>query len=381
MVRDTAQGSTLALSRGPSGSRSDWGIMHGLGAGSPIGKLSWIVGFILTVIALATAAYMHAGWSFGDAIYMVLITVFTVGFGEVRQISSPYLRMVTITTVVMGCTGMILATGALVQVFTAVQIQQLLGLNRVRSDIGKLKDHVIICGFGRIGVMLARDLAAGKAAFVVLDRSEQRAAQARELGYLCLQADAAEETALIDAGIARARVLATVLPDDAANVFITLSGRALNPSLHIIARGEAPSTEIKLIQAGANKVVLPTRIGAERIAELILFPETSRFIRGSERMRDFEKVLRDLGLDMEVMVVSSGSAAAGATVAMLEDRGRGAFLIVQVERPGGDTVTRPPPDFKLAAGDGLMVVGRGGGLLHATVSAPATPIRAGRATY
>jgi voltage-gated potassium channel len=128
-------------------------------------------------------------------------------------------------------------------------------------------------------------------------------------------------------------------------------------------------------------VVLPTHIGAERIAEMILFPETARFIRGSDEMRDFEKVLRDLGLEMEVVVVGEGSAAAGATVADLEQRGKGAFFVVQVNRQSGETVTRPPGGVRVNAGDGLVVVGRSGGALNAVFTAPATRLKAGRTTY
>src|ERR1700754_3191970 len=115
--------------------------------GSPGRALTSIVVFVLTVVALATAAYMAAGWSFADAIYMVLLTVYTVGYGEVRPIDTPFLHLVTVSTMILGCTGMILVTGALVQVLTFSQIQQLLGANRVKTDINKLKDHVIICGF------------------------------------------------------------------------------------------------------------------------------------------------------------------------------------------------------------------------------------------
>ncbi len=350
-------------------------------AGSPLRNLLSVVAFVLVVVALATAAYMHAGWSFGEAFYMVLLTVYTVGYGEVHPINTPYLHGVTIATMILGCTGMILVTGALVQTLTLYQIQQFLGSNRVKSDIDKLKDHVIVCGFGRIGVMLARDLAATEAAFVVLERSDRRFAEARELGYLCLQGDATDETVLIAAGIDRARVVATVLPDDAANVFITLSARSLNPALQIIARGEAPSTESKLIRAGADKVVLPTHIGAERIAEMILFPETARFIRGSERMRDFEKVLRDLGLEMEVVVVGENSAAAGSSIEELERRGKGAFFVVQVDHRDGETITRPGGETIVAAGQGLVVVCRAGRELNTIFSAPAARPRAGRTIY
>jgi len=176
-------------------------------------------------------------------------------------------------------------------------------------------------------------------------------------------------------------VLATVLPDDAANVFITLSARSLNPALQIIARGEVPSTETKLMQAGASRVILPTHIGAERIAELILFPETARFIRGSERMRDFEKVLRDLGLEIEVLVASEGTAVVGMSIAQLESKAKGAFFVVQINRRGSEAITRPPSGTIIETGDGLVVVGRPGARVNVLFNAPAERPRAGRNTF
>ena len=339
-------------------------------AGTPARNLISILVFMATVVVLSTGAYMGAGWSFADALYMVLLTVYTVGYGEVHAINTPYLHAVTMGTIVLGCTGMILVTGALVQVLTFSQIQSLLGTNRVKTDINKLKDHIIVCGFGRIGVMLARDLKAGSADFVILERDEARLSQARDLGYLAWQGDATDETALQAVGIDRARVLATVLPDDAANVFITLSAKSLNPNLHIISRGEAPSTESKLIQAGADQVVLPAYIGAERIAEMILYPASARFIRGSERMRDVDKVLRDFGMGMEMVVAGEASAAAGSTVEELERRGQGAFFVVQIDRQNGETIARPPASTRITAGDGLLVVGRAGGALSVAMAAP-----------
>ena len=352
--------------------------MNGL-AGSPLRNLLTVLGFVVVVVVAATSAYMAVGWSFQDAIYMVLLTVFTVGYGEVRPIDTPALHAITIAAMVLGCTGMILVTGALVQLLTFSQIQQLFGANRVKTDINKLKGHVIVCGFGRIGLMLAKDLAAGGAAFVILERNEARLAQARGLGYLCWQGDATDEDALRLVGVERARVLATVLPDDAANVFITLSARSLNPDLQIIARGEAPSTETKLIQAGADKVVLPTHIGAERIAEMVLFPETARFIRGSERMRDFETILGDLGMEIEMVIAGDATALAGLTVAEVEARVRGSGLVVQLHRREGETVTRPPADLRVEPGDGLLVVGRRGAL-NGLLGGPARA-RAGRTVF
>ena len=186
---------------------------------------------------------------------------------------------------------------------------------------------------------------------------------------------------LAAAGIDRARALATVLPNDAANVFITLSARSLNRSIEIIARGDTISTERKLLHAGANKVVLPTHIGAERIAEIILFPETSRFIRDSERMRELERTLRNLGLAMEVVVVPEKGAFTGLSIEEVENRACGTFFVVQLNRRDGDAITRPDKTLRIEPGDGVVIVGRSGQAISALFAAPAEKVRAGRTTY
>jgi voltage-gated potassium channel Kch len=315
---------------------------------------------ILAVIGMGTAGYVASGWSVTDAFYMVVITIFTVGYGEVRPIDTAWLRGLTTALIVLGCTGMIFMTGAIVQFFTASELQRLLGFKRMKNEIDRLRNHVIVCGFGRIGNMLARELQAGKSNFLVIERSEARAAEARALGYLCIQGEATDEAVLRDAGIERARIVATVLPDDAANVFITLSARSLNKGLHIIARGEAPSTEGKLLHAGANEVVLPTHIGAERIAELILYPKTAALIRGDSRMQELERSLHSLGLGIEVMPAAEGSPYANLTISEIEHNADGAFLIVAITRKDGSTITRPPPTTRVAPGDGVMLIARAG---------------------
>ena len=326
---------------------------------SPLRNLILGIGFTLSVMVLATVAYCLAGWTLGDAIYMVVTTVYTVGYGEVHAIDTSLLRGITIGTIVFGCTGMIFVTGALVQLITVSQLTQIFGFKRMNTRIGQLKDHVIICGFGRLGTVLAHDLHAGSASFVVLEQNDAQVQHATDLGYLCLQGDATNEDSLRDVGIERARTLATVLPNDAANVFITLSARSLNPRLDIIARGELPSTERKLLQAGANHVVLPTHIGAERIAEMILYKETARFLRGSGRMRDFEEILHSLGLEIDVVSAAPESPIVGQTIEAVEQEANGAFFIVQLNRREGEAITGPPSDLRIEPGDGVVIVGRG----------------------
>jgi Trk K+ transport system NAD-binding subunit len=326
--------------------------------GSPFRNLLAGVAFVLTVGTLAIAAYMAAGWSFADSLYMVVMTVFTVGYGEVRPVATPALRAITIGLIVFGCTGMIFLTGVLVQAITASQFQQLLGVRRLQKEIDALAGHVIICGYGRIGLMLARDLRAGGSDFVIVERSEERAADARAQGFLAMQGDATDEACLRDAGIGRARALATVLPDDAANVFITLSARSLNRSLSIIARGEAPSTENKLLQAGADRVVLPTHIGAERIAELLLFPNLVELLNDGER--GLSREMRRIGLELEVVAAAAGSRCVGSSIAAVEAAAAGAFLVVALERSDGTSLLQPAGDVVIQAGDGIAILGRPG---------------------
>jgi voltage-gated potassium channel len=325
---------------------------------SPVRNLTAGVIYTVTVMIIATIAYMAAGWSFRDALYMVIVTVYTVGYNEVRPINTAALNVITIGLIVLGCTGIIFLTGALVQFFTLNQINKTLGLKRMNTQIDELQEHVIVCGFGRLGTVLARSLRASSAGFVILEANEARANEARLQGYLCIHGDASSEAVLLAAGVKRANALATVLANDAVNVFITLSARALNPNLSIVARGEVSSTESKLLQAGADKVVLPTQIGAERIAELILYEESARFIEGLERSHGFQRVLHNFGVELEVVTAAPQSPAARMTVAAIERQAKGAFFIIQINRRDGDVFTAPPATTVVGEGDGVVLIGR-----------------------
>jgi Trk K+ transport system NAD-binding subunit len=149
-----------------------------------------------------------------------------------------------------------------------------------------------------------------------------------------------------------------VLSNDALNVFITLSARALNPNLSIVARGELASTENKLLQAGADKVVLPTHIGAERIAELVLYEESARIIEGLERSHGFQRALHNFGIELEVVTAAPQSLAVRMTVAAIERQAKGAFFIVQINRRDGDVFTAPPATTVVGEGDGVVLIGR-----------------------
>jgi len=325
---------------------------------SPTRNLLGGVLFVLTVGSLAVVGYVSQGWSFGDALYMVVLTIFTVGYDEVQPIATGPLRAITMGLIVTGCTGMIFVTGALVQFITLSGIQQILDHKHMTRQIEHLRNHVIVCGFGRIGAMVARELKAGGAQFVILERSAERIEEARELGYLCLHADASDETVLQQAGVEHARALATVLPDDAVNVFITLSARSLNKSMMIIARGEVPSTVSKLRYAGANEVVLPAHIGGERVAEIILYPAAAKAMQHGNRTHVMEKELHSLGLELELVVAEQGSVFAGRTVDEIEREVGPAFFIVGIDRHSGEMIGRPDGSTRIEPADGVVILGR-----------------------
>ncbi len=315
--------------------------------------------FVGVVMAVFTLGYRVAGWSWGDALYMVVITAFSVGFGEVVPITEPWLRVWTMALIVLGCTGIIFVTGTLVQWLTEAQIQLALGGKRMEHEIEKLKNHAIICGFGRIGRMIASQLQAGGIPFVIVDQAPDRVAEVREAGWLTLQGEATDESVLRAAGIARARVLATVLPNDAANVFITLSARNMNPAVQIIARGEVPSTERKLLQAGANRVVLPAHIGADRIAHLILHPNARDILGGKTKSSvDFEHHLTELGLDMEEIEIGPDSPWLHKRISEVETDAAGRLMAVAIMRKEGGTDLNPGPTAMLMPGDALVVMKR-----------------------
>jgi len=310
---------------------------------------------MLVTVTVGVAGYKIAGWPFIDAIFMVIITIFGVGYGEVHE-ESPGLRVFTMGVILSGCTSLIYLIGGFIQFLTEGEIQRVLGKRRMNAEIEKLTDHVIICGVGRIGRMLAEELSQAKHAFVIIESEPGRVEEAEQNGWLVCVGDATEESALEKAGVARARVLATVLPNDAANVFITLSARNLNPQVEIIARGETLSTEGKLVQAGANRVVLPAHIGAERIAHQILHPSADSLLTDKETMKELDAQLGELGIQFAEMQIPENSTLIGSNLSEVETQSKAQFLVVALDRANRERVLHPKPDMVIQAEDRLVFI-------------------------
>ena len=232
------------------------------------------VGFTFFTITclVATVGYVAAGWGWVDALYMVTITIFGVGYGEVRPMDEPWLKFFTMGVIFAGCSSLIYVIGGVIQMLAEGEIEQMLGLRNRSREIDQLSDHTIICGYGRVGQMLAVELANHDESLVIVDRDPELVDKAISDGFLSRQGDAVDEDVLCQLGLLRAKTLAAVLPDDATNVFVTLTARDLNASIRIVARAECPSTERKLMRGGATSVVIPSAIGAIRIAQLATCP-------------------------------------------------------------------------------------------------------------
>ncbi|NJM76557.1 MAG: potassium channel protein [Acaryochloridaceae cyanobacterium RU_4_10] len=311
-------------------------------------------------LVVAVFGYILAGWPWMDAIYMVVITVFGVGYGEVHPITSPLLRIFTICVIIAGTTSAVYVVGAFIQMVTEGEIEKAIGVRRMNQDIESLRKHVIVCGFGRLGQVLSRQLSQSKLLFVVIDHDMERVAMAESFGYLVKFGNATDETTLTEVGIHKAKVLATVLPDDATNVYITLTARELNPSLRIIARGELPSTEKKLKLAGADQVVLPASISAQRMAYMITHPVTLDFLNQDDGRQTLNELLSQVDIQADEIVIVPDSPIIGATVGDIEVRGKGTFIVVALRRSDGNTIIHPEQSLVLEGGDIVIVMGHRG---------------------
>ncbi|MCA9126854.1 MAG: NAD-binding protein [Planctomycetales bacterium] len=313
----------------------------------------------LVVCIVAVVGYMAAGWELADSIYMVIITIFGVGYGEVQPIQSNALRALTIAVIISGYAAVIYTVGGFMQLLIDGELNKALGARRMTKGIGRLSGHTIVCGIGRLGTILAKELSAAGKPFVAIDSDMQKLQGLEELGYLVIHGDATNEEILEQAGIERAATLATVLSQDTANVFVTITAREMNPNLVIIARGASPRTEKKLLGCGASKVVLPAAIGAQKMAQLIVRPNAEDLLENLRQQTTFIQDLDILGLEFHELRIESNSTIAGTALSQIESDNAQAFLAVGIKSPDGSCKLNPSADTVLQVGDTIIFLGHG----------------------
>jgi len=303
------------------------------------------------VILSGTFGYMTLeGLAFWDAMYLTIITIATVGYGDMVPIH-PAGKIFTIFLVFAGAGLVMYTISKITEAMVEGSLQKILERRKMDKKIAGLNGHYIICGFGRIGQVICELLDEAGRPFLVIERDTDVLKEIDEAGYLAIQGEASEDDILLAAGIERASGLIAVVSTDADNLYITLTARGLNPSLFILARSSgSPGTRTKLLRAGASKVISPYYIGARRMAQLILRPTVTDFI-------DLAMYAGELGLRLEEIPVSSGAAFVNKNLMDSGIRKRYDVIVVAIKREDGRMHFNPKPDTMILAGDIMIVLG------------------------
>lgn len=310
-------------------------------------------------VTAATLAYMSQGWSFSDSLYMVIITIFTVGYEEVEPCHSTTLRVITSLTIISGWVTTLYVYTSIVKIISEQGFRKAFADHKKIKNMDAIKDHTIICGFGRIGQTIARELKKANMPFLILDRDAARIELSESLDYLSLEGDAGDEETLTKARIGSARTLAAVLPNDMVNVFITLTARNMNPALRIIARAEDPSTEKKLKQAGANEIILPAMAGGLQIAHRIIRPSLLGVLDDDTTF--LKNDLAELGVGLDETIITEGSHLIGQPLAVFIEAVKGLSIVLAVRRTDGTSSQHPAPHLVIRDGDRIISLMRKSG--------------------
>lgn len=313
-------------------------------------RLGLYLFLLLAVLAGGTAGYRWLeGWPLLESLYMTVITVSTVGFHEVGELSREG-RIFTIFLIGFGVTAVALSITALFEYFVLRGLSNIIGRDNMQKRIEKLTDHFIICGYGRTGYYIVRDLQRMNRSFAVIENDPERIAMLQEEGMLCVQGDAGEEEVLEQAGIHRAQALTATLATDADNLFLTLSAHSLHAGLRIIARAKDPDNGRKFLKAGATQVVSPFSAGANRIVQLLTRPAVVDLIELATRREH-------LALEVCEIEVDEHSELAHKSLAEARVRQTLGCMVFAVKRAGGDeTVFDPDPQIRIEPGDVLVAL-------------------------
>ncbi|MEO8359524.1 MAG: potassium channel protein [Vicinamibacteria bacterium] len=318
----------------------------------PAGYRPTVVALLVVLILVlgGTVGYMLVeGWSLFDSVYMAVITLTTVGYLEIHPLSTAG-RLFTMVLLLTGVFSLFYAATSAIRSIVGGELTGQLGRSRMEKKLQALRDHIIICGYGRMGRLVAQEFSQQKIPFVVIERNPDLLANFEVENGLALVGDATHDGTLRRAGIDRAKTLVALAASDADNLFITLSARLMTDDVFIVARAEEEGAEKKLMKAGASRVISPYVIGGQRVAQAVLRPSVVDFIELATRS-DY------MALQIEETPVGKGSSLCGQALKEAALRQSLGLIVVAIKRADGRMEFNPAPETTIAEGDILITLG------------------------
>lgn len=321
-------------------------VLRRLAGGSPWRRVRLGLLGLATVILGGTVGYWALGFGLLDGLYQTVTTVSTVGFREVREFGTAE-KAFTIVVILLGVGTALYTFGVLVETLVEGRITDVFGRRRMQRRIDQMTQHVIVCGWGRVGRTVASFAGGSDTGVVVVERDPERVATCP---FPVIEGDATDDGVLVRAGVERARALVAAIDTDAENLYVTLTGRSLNPDIFIVARARLEASQGKFVRAGANRVVNPQQIGGARMAAFALQPHVAEFV---------DVVMHDGSLEfrLEEIPVSETSSLAGRSVRDAHIRDTTGALVLALRHADGRFTTNPDPDTVMEPGQVLIAIG------------------------
>jgi voltage-gated potassium channel len=313
-------------------------------------KLRLTLFILFTVLIVGTFGFHFIeDWSLIDSFYTAITTMATVGYGDFTPKTTEG-KIFTVIIIICGVGTMLYSFSLVAESIVESRLRRILGRGKLQKIIEKMNNHYIICGCGRIGFLICRELASEKVPFVIIDNNPEIIQKIQDESFIYCKGDATQDKVLIEAGIKRAKGIICVLPTDAENLYVILTAKELKHDIYILSRSEEEESEHRLIRAGADRVMSPYTLGGMRMAMAIMRPAMLDFIEITTRRQSLE-------LRMEEISVCDGSPIIGKSLEESGIRQRYGLIIIAVKKDTGKMIFNPLANYVIATGDRLIAMG------------------------